>query len=150
RPNIIILATQKNRMSYAVMSTLVGEKSRRSAVSSGQPSVENGHSAEENQVSRTSGSCVQPAGAVSSGPTQRASPSGPYQTGIRCPHQSWREMHQSCMSSTQPKYLAFISGGEICTRPSRTASPAAFASGATFTNHCSDSRGSTVVEQREQ
>ena len=32
-------------------------------------------------------------------------------------------MHQSCMSSTQPKYLAFISGGEICTRPSRTASP---------------------------
>ena len=36
------------------------------------------------------------------------------------------------------------------TRPSRTASPAAFASGATPTNHCSDSRGSTTVSQREQ
>ncbi len=59
-------------------------------------------------------------------------------------------MHQSCMSSTQPKYLGFISGGEILTRPSRTASPAAFASGATLTNHCKDSRGSTVVAQREQ
>ena len=55
-----------------------------------------------------------PPAAVSSGPTQRTSPcSGPYQTGIRCPHHSWREMHQSCMSSTQPKYRAFISGGEI-------------------------------------
>ena len=59
-------------------------------------------------------------------------------------------MHQSCMSSTQPKYLAFISVGDIATRPSRTASPAAFASGATLTNHCSDRRGSTVVPQREQ
>ena len=31
------------------------------------------------------------------------------------------------------------------TRPSRTASPAALASGPVLTNHCSDSRGSTVV-----
>ena len=54
------------------------------------------------------------------------------------------------MSSTQPKYLAFISGGESRTRPSRTASPAALASGATRTNHCSDWRGSTVVPQRLQ
>src|ERR1700686_4855413 len=38
-------------------------------------------------------------------------------------------MHQSCMSSTQPKYLAFISGGESRTRPSRTAAPAPLATG---------------------
>ena len=54
------------------------------------------------------------------------------------------------MSSTQPKYLAFISGGCSRTRPSRTASPAALASGPTRTNHCSDCRGSTVVPQRLQ
>jgi len=35
-------------------------------------------------------------------------------------------------------------------RPSRTASPAAFASGATRTHHCMDSRGSTTVSHREQ
>ncbi|CPA44052.1 Uncharacterised protein [Mycobacterium tuberculosis] len=63
--------------------------------------MENGHSADENQVSSTSGSCSQPCGGVSSGPTHTCSPSGPYQIGIRCPHQSCREMHQSCMSSTQ-------------------------------------------------
>ncbi len=59
-------------------------------------------------------------------------------------------MHQSCMSSTQPKNLAFISGGCSRTRPSRTASPAAWASGPTRTNHCSDWRGSTVVPHRLQ
>ena len=54
------------------------------------------------------------------------------------------------MSSTQPKYLAFISGGCSRTRPSRTALPAAWASGPTRTNHCSDWRGSTVVPHRLQ
>jgi hypothetical protein len=74
-------------------------------VSSGQPSVENGHSPEENQVSSTSSSWLQPSpeGGSSSGPTQTVWPSGPYQTGMRCPHQSWRLMHQSCMWSTQEK-----------------------------------------------
>ena len=38
----------------------------------------------------------------------------------------------------------------MCTRPSRTASPAALASGPTLTNHCSDSRGSTTVPHRMQ
>jgi len=33
-------------------------------------------------------------------------------------------------------------------RPSRTASSAGFASGAIFTNHWSESRGSTTVSQR--
>ena len=68
---------------------------------SGQPIVENGHSADENHVSSTSGSCSQPSGGVSSGPTQTFSPFGPCQIGMRWPHHSCREMHQSCMSSTQ-------------------------------------------------
>src|SRR5664279_28098 len=113
--------------------------------------VENGHSAEENQVSSTSGSCVQPApGGSSLGPTQRTSPSAPYQTGIRCPHHSCREMHQSCMLSTQSKYRAASSGGWTTVRPSRTASPAALASGSTLTNHWVDSRGSITSSDREQ
>ena len=72
-------------------------------MSSGQPIVENGHSAEENQVSSTSSSCVQPLGGVSSGPKQTSSPSGEYQTGMRWPHHSWRLMHQSRRPSTQAK-----------------------------------------------
>ncbi len=102
-------------------------------------------------MSSTSSSCVQPGpGRASSGPTQRACPSAEYQTGIRCPHHSWRLMHQSCMSSTQSKYRPASCGGWICTRPSRTASPAALASGPTLTNHCRDNRGSTVVAHRPQ
>lgn len=103
-------------------------------------------------MSRTSVSWRQPspAGASSSGPTQTTSPFGPYQTGIRCPHHNCREMHQSWRLSTQSKYRFSISCGWILTRPSRTASPAAFASGATLTHHCMDRRGSMVVLQREQ
>src|SRR4051795_11818690 len=114
--------------------------------------VENGHSADENQVSSTSSSWRQPSpcGGCSSGPTQTTSPSGPYQTGIRCPHHSCREMHQSCMLSTHAKYRLDSSTGSIATRPSRTASPAALASGPVFTNPCSDRRGATVVLHREQ
>jgi hypothetical protein len=54
------------------------------------------------------------------------------------------------MLSTHEKYRFASSGGSIRTRPSRTASPAAFASDSVRTNHCSDSRGSTVVLQRWQ
>ena len=49
-------ATQKKMMSYPVTMTLVGYQYFSSGVSSGHPMVENGHSAEENQVSRTSSS----------------------------------------------------------------------------------------------
>ena len=121
------------------------------SVSSGQPMVEKGHMPEENQVSSTSGSWVQPApGGSSPGPTQRTSPSGEYQTGIRCPHHSCREMHQSCMLSTQSKYLGASSAGWIFVRPSRTASPAALASGSTLTNHWVESLGSITSSDREQ
>ncbi len=51
---IIIRATQKKMMSNAVTSVAVGKKVFRSSVCSGQPCVENGQSAEENHVSRTS------------------------------------------------------------------------------------------------
>src|SRR5947209_4244596 len=103
--------------------------------------VENGHRPDENQVSSTSSSWCQPGpvGGSSSGPTHTVSPEGPYQTGIRCPHQSCREMHQSCRLSTQSKYRLAMSGGLIATSPERTASPAILARGSTFTNHCSDS-----------
>ena len=53
---MIILATQKKMISKPVTSTSVGWKSFSSSVLSGQPKVENVHSAELNQVSRTSSS----------------------------------------------------------------------------------------------
>ena len=62
-PIIIMRATQKKMMSKPVTSTLVGYQVARSLVCSGQPMVEKGHRAEENQVSSTSSSCfrsVQP------------------------------------------------------------------------------------------
>ena len=48
-------------------------------------------------------------------------PSGPYQAGIWCPHQSWREMHQGWMFSIQLKYVASQLRGTKTVRPSRTA-----------------------------
>jgi hypothetical protein len=51
-----IRATQKKMMSKPVTSTDEGRKALRSGVSSGQPRVENGTSADENQVSSTSAS----------------------------------------------------------------------------------------------
>ncbi len=54
------------------------------------------------------------------------------------------------MLSTQSKYRGASSSGSIFTEPFLTASAAAFAIGSTFTNHCFDKRGSTVVSHREQ
>ena len=53
---MIILATQKKMMSYPVVKLSVGKNRFKSAVSSGQPRVENGQSHELNQVSSTSDS----------------------------------------------------------------------------------------------
>ncbi len=53
---MIIRATQKKMMSKPVTSTLEGRKRSCSTVFAGQPSVLNGTSADEYQVSRTSGS----------------------------------------------------------------------------------------------
>ena len=46
-------------MSYPVTKTLFGKYLSSNSLLSGQPSVENGHKALENQVSKTSGSCTQ-------------------------------------------------------------------------------------------
>ena len=51
---ITILATQKNRISAPVTNAFVGKNFSKSGVLSGQPNVENGHNADENQVSSTS------------------------------------------------------------------------------------------------
>ena len=77
-----------------------------SPVRSGQPSVENGHSAEENQVSSTSSSWRSAAArrrlvARRAPPPRcgrrRPCPAGSYQAGMRWPHHSWRLTHQSLM-----------------------------------------------------
>ena len=42
-----------------------------------------------------------------------------YHAGIRWPHQSWREMHQSWMLLSQWMYVFAHSSGTICVWPSR-------------------------------
>src|ERR687898_2364831 len=86
--------------SRAVERRSVGKKyDKSSASSSGQPSVAIGHRLLENQVSNTSGSCSKPAPGESLEAT--TSPSGPYQTGMRCPHHSCLETFQSRIFSSQ-------------------------------------------------
>ena len=67
---------------------------------------------------------------------------GPTTAGGRCTSRACCRPRRSSAWPARPARSA--------TRPSRTASPAALASGPVLTNHCSDSRGSTVVLQREQ
>src|SRR5690606_9657639 len=92
----IILATQKKIMSYPVSITEVGWNFLRSAVFSGHPRVEKVHRPDENHVSKVSASCSQPLPGVCSA-TLISSPL--YHTGMRCPYQIWRLMHQSCRFS---------------------------------------------------
>src|SRR6266403_135507 len=111
RPIIIMRATQKKMMSKPVTRTDVGYHVSRSRVFSGQPSVENGQRPEENQVSSTSGSwrrfssshCGHVFG--SSRRTIVWPFFAQYHAGMRCPHHSCREMHQSWMFSIQEKYV---------------------------------------------
>src|SRR5215469_5472069 len=124
------------------MSKLVGKYFRKSGVSSGQPIVEKGHSAELNHVSSTSGSCVNfpephlghAFGASRATTISLQSPQ--YHAGIRCPHQSWREMHQSRMLRIHSKYSVRRVSGTISTLPPSTVAIAGSASGFIFTNHC--------------
>src|SRR5450432_3595597 len=109
---MIMRTTQKKMMSKPVISTELGRKVRSSGVSSGQPSVEWHHSAEENHVSRTSSSWRSaPAGlpdwreASSASRATYTLPASSYHAGMRCPHQSCREMHQSCTLSSQWLYV---------------------------------------------
>src|SRR5215471_139030 len=121
----------------------------------GQPNVEKGHRAELNQVSSTSGSCsrrVEPQrgqeGSVSRA-TRISRHSWQCQAGIRWPHQSWREIHQSRMLYIHSLYVLTQLAGTNWIRPLSTTSIAFSASGFMRTNHCVEIRGSTMVLQRE-
>ena len=118
---MIIRATQKKMISPPVTRTLVGWNVSRSFVFSGQPIGEKVQSHDENHVSRTSSSCASFVLRTSgSGPVRRAtivSRRPQYHTGIRCPHQSCREMHQSLMFSIQEVDVPQRSGVELDLAP---------------------------------
>src|ERR1700741_2651159 len=118
--------------------------------------VENGQSAELNHVSSTSESCVsfdEPHFVHFAGvsrATMIALQSPQYHAGMRCPHQSCREMHQSRMLRIHSKYSVRRLSGTISISPLSTAAMAGSASGFIFTNHCVEARGSMTVPQRPQ
>ncbi len=51
------------------------------------------------------------------GVATNTAPSGPYQAGMRCPHQSWRLMHQGWMSRIQAKNVFSHCFGTNTVRP---------------------------------
>ena len=71
-----------------------------------------------------------------------------YQAGMRCPHQSWREMFQSRISVSHFSYTLPQRSGMNRTLPSRCAFSAGSARPFMSTNHWSERRGSTTVPQR--
>src|SRR4051812_35595240 len=103
-----------------------------------------GHSHDENHVSSTSGSWVSRAPphfeqAVGGSTATVSSPqagSSHVHTGMRCPHHSCREMHQSRMFVIQWPYVLVQREGKNLTCFLRTAASAGSASGFIFTNHC--------------
>src|ERR1700692_261793 len=113
--------------------------------------VENGHSAELNHVSSTSGSCVslpEPHFVHFDGVSRAtiiSAQSPQCQAGIRCPHQSCREIHQSRMLYIHSKYVLLQFSGTNWMRPSSTTRIAGSARGFVFTNHCFEISGSTTV-----
>ena len=118
----------------------------------------NGQSALLNQVSSTSGS----RSSVTSSPnfaraaacassavfSTKMVPSGAYQAGIWCPHQSWRETHQGWMSRIQAKKVFSHCFGTKRMRPVSTASMQGFASVPASQYHCQVSRGSIGTPPR--
>src|SRR3989344_730072 len=104
-----ILATHRLMIPRSVERTCVGKYVFRSWVFSGNPNVAKGQRALENHVSRTSSLCfisqfLQIGHCAGfSIDTINSSFSWQNQAGIWCPHQSWREMHQSLTFSSQSK-----------------------------------------------
>ena len=100
---IIILATQKKIISNPVTNTSVGWYFFNKLSLEGHPRVEKVHSAEENQVSRTSSSCLiffcEASSyfclTLSSLSATKIFPSSSNQAGILWPHQICLLMHQS-------------------------------------------------------
>ena len=75
-------------------------------------------------------------------------PSGQYQTGIRCPHQICREIHQGRTFSSQSRQTRAKRSGVKRTRPSRIAATAGAASSSIATHHCGMTSGSIRDLQR--
>ena len=123
-------------------------------MSSGQPSVECGHSPDENHVSSTSSSWAMrseahPSHALGvSNAAVRWAQSAQCHTGMRCPHHNWRLMHQSRMFSSQSRYTLAKRSGTMRIAPLVTASLARCASGPARTNHCVLTSGSTTTPER--
>src|SRR5450756_1857161 len=113
---------------------------------------------DENQVSKTSGSrrnartphVPHTDGSGSPDLGTVTWPSGQYQAGISWPHQSCRETHQSRMFRIHSSYVFFQSSGTKRVSPASVAAMAFSARGATFTNHCRETSGSTIVLHRWQ
>src|SRR5207244_1532980 len=106
RPAMIMRASHKKMIPRSVELTSFGYHAWSSGVSSGQPSVAKGQSADENQVSSTSSSwrnsgASHSAQAPGSDSATVVWPSGQYHAGIWWPHHSWREMHQGRIASIQ-------------------------------------------------
>ena len=105
-PLKIIRFSQSRMISRAVVFSEPGYQASSSGVSSGQPRIANGQSADENQVSSTSSlrvSSVEPHSAHASGSVSSTVrwPFGHSQTGSWWPHQIWREMFQSGAFSSE-------------------------------------------------
>src|SRR5690606_5445002 len=73
-----------------------------------------------------------------------------YQAGIRCPHHSWREIHQSFTFSIQCLYEAKNFSGISLMVPFSTYSKAGFASWSILQNHCIESLGSMAASVRSE
>ena len=114
-----------------------------------------GQSADENQVSSTSGSrssSAEPhsAHAFGGGHAQVTWPSGQYQSGCWWPHQSCREMFQSGISSSERIANWCCDSGWKRTRRSWSAASAGLRGSSIATHHCSETSGSIRVWQRSQ
>src|SRR3989344_2247507 len=163
----IIRETHRYKISYAGDIKAVGWEVARSSVFSGQPRVEKVHSAEENHVSSTSDSCSHSAPSGTSRPQYTWSPL--YHTGIRCPNQICRLMHQSRKLSIQWKYALRNPSCGMSTDPPSTdffinslsvirlppsipwISEWAIVKGlSTSTHHCNFGNGSTIAPVRSE
>ena len=82
--------------------------------------------------------------------TKTFSSASQYQTGMRCPHQSCREMHHGRTFSSQSRQTRAKRSGVKRTRPSRIAATAGAANSSIATHHCGTTSGSIRDLQRWQ
>ena len=155
---MIIRATQKNRISGAVTSVSAGIERREVAACCVGP-AERGERHKPGREPGVEHVLVLAHRAAAVGAARRgrrgsrwccrSRTSSQYHTGMRWPHQSWREMLQSRMSFEPVDVVVAPALGHergACRRA--TPASAGAASGSIRTNHWSESRGSTTVSQR--